>query len=213
MSSRATDAPERATRRRIGLPELVISLIGLVTLGAALVTSTPLLRSSSYGIDHRVFPTTTDQAPLVFELPAEDGAARFESILPHGCVQVSAPSVSPTRSCNRDLHCADGPLPTHASTFEVFRIPDTNNYYVTTGSTCNSACCDWRGASFGGDGRRLDDGPLQRLALRLGVPGAIALGVGAICLGRTLKRPERTASRVAGLAAFGLAITLAWLNL
>lgn len=212
MPPRTTDEPGRATPpRRLGWPELAMSLVGLVTTGAALVTSTPLLRGASLGIDHRVFPTTTDQDPLVFELPAEDGAARFETILPHGCIQVGSPSVSPTRSCNRHLHCADGPLPAHPSTFEVFRVPDTRNLYVMTGSACDSACCDWSGALFAGDGRRLDDGPLQRLYLRLGMTGAIALTTGVICLARA--RDKGKGARLAGLAAFGVAIALMWWNL
>ena len=55
------------------------------------------------------------------------------------------------------------------------------------GSACASYCCDLHGVLFTADGGRLADGPLQRLGLRLGLLGVLAILVGFIAYG--LARP------------------------
>lgn len=167
----------------LGLPEKGIILLLAVSALVAMTTQTPLLQDLSLGTDSRIFPDTLNEERSGFDLPRGISSMRIEREVRYGCIRFlthSGQSMEPV--CNRHLLCMDNSATgTNSSSFEVFKLPKPNTFYVETGSQCNSACCDWRGMSFTGEGKRLDDGVLQRLSLRLGVLGIVALTVGSLC--------------------------------
>jgi hypothetical protein len=206
---------QRTRMNFLALIEIGIILLFVISALVAMTTQTPLLQNRSLGIDRRIFPITLDEKRSAFDLPPELGSVRIEPAPQYGCLQlVTRSGQSIRRVCNQHLLCLDrsATMPS-AMAFEVFRFPQPNAFYVETGSQCNSACCDWRGMSFTGEGERLDDDILRRLTLRLGVSGIIALTVGLLCLIWAVRSRVVLSVRLGIIGGFGVAVARLWWNL
>jgi hypothetical protein len=201
-------------RSPLGWPEKGFILFSAVSIGVAMATPTPLLQDLSLSGDSRIFPTTPTQGSSGFDLPPELGHIRIEPALQYGCIQLRASTGQSTGPiCNRRLLCRDKTeTAADSMAFEVFKLPTPNAFYVETGSACNSACCDWRGMSFTGDGKRLDDSLLQRLSLRLGLPGFAGLLAGFLCLAWVLRARTGLSARAGMAIGFGAAMAMLWWN-
>ncbi|XXY16742.1 hypothetical protein WME88_51755 [Sorangium sp. So ce216] len=187
-------------------------LLFAISASVAIATPTPLLQRLRPGTQDRVFPVVADQDVPSFVLPNEVGGVEVVQGPRYGCIQLQArdeQSVGPV--CNRHLHCIDEP-PANRSPFEVYRLRGPNTFYVETGSACHSACCDWRGMSFTGEGKRLDDGVVQRLSLRLGLMGLIGLGAGFLCGVGALLRRTSLFLWLGAVACIGVATAMLWWN-
>jgi hypothetical protein len=164
--------------RYLGLLETLLAVAFAVCALVAMTVSTPLLTRPPSTLE-LVFPKLEEERTAPFQLPAENGTVRAESVEPYGCIVIVASDgarVGPV--CNRRLHCLNGVQPpTFPAPLSVYRA-SVGEYYADVGSACDSACCDRSGLRFSGEGKRLDDGPLQRVCMRLGTLGIVLLLVG-----------------------------------
>ena len=137
----------------------------------------------------------------------------------YGCVQVRAEGPAPTVvACNRTLSCVGDEPPEGESGLIAYVLSDSSPYQVWAGSMCNSSCCDYRGMSFDGTGQRTDDGPFDRVRLRLGIFGLFSLILAIFSLfglAWVHARPGRTRATFRGLSYLGLMMATAtlWLHM
>ena len=197
----------------LGLPEgIVIGLFVVLALRAMAVPSS-LLSQRDFDEMVSVYPTLVEErAP--FEIRTKNGTARVQSVAPYGCIRIEAADgqrVGPI--CNRHMDCWQGARPTLTSNLTVFRTSTSGEYFADTGSTCDSSCCDLSGMRFSANGRRLDDGPLQRVYLRLGSLGLAALAVGVSGATLRLLRRRWLGWRITTLLGFASAVLLLWREL
>jgi hypothetical protein len=197
-----------AVRRSLGLPETII--IGLFIACATVATGipTPLLQSPSLPTGEVVFPKFVSDGHLRFDMPKGKGVVRIESAPEYGCIQIDAVDgkrVGPV--CNRHMHCLEGStVPPFRSSLSIYKMQRVGEYYVDTGSACYSFCCDLRGMTFSGEGRRLDDGPMQRILLRLGIFGIIPLVIGVVCAILRVRKTRSLAARLGVILGFAFPI-------
>jgi hypothetical protein len=191
------------------LPETFLAVAFAVCALLAMTVSTPLLTPPPSRLK-LVFPRLEKERTAPFQMPTEKGTVRVESIEPYGCILIVASDgarVGPV--CNRRLRCLNGAQPpTFPAQLSVYRTSDGGEYYADVGSACDSACCDRSGIRFSGEGRRLDDGPLQRVGMRLGPLGIVLLLVG---VGGGLLRlfgHRWLGCRIATVLGFASAITI-----
>jgi hypothetical protein len=199
--------------RELRMPDKAGLLLLVLSVVVMLAIPTPLLQTRSESIDHRVFPTQVGQGS-VFSLSPENGGGRVEAVPPYGCIKLTTrDGLTSKPICNRHLSCEnEGLRLLPPSSIEVFQIARPGQFYVETGSTCNSSCCDFRGMTFSGNGRRLDDGLVDRISLRLGVLGYFALAVGLLCLAWSLRVRTSLGARIAMAVGLGAAIATLWWN-
>lgn len=173
---------------------VVVLLLGSV--GLSLRRATPLRLHEDFERRQRVHPTSVDQAfDQIFRLPLDAGGGAVVS-LQHGCLATRlAERGIAGPQCNPDLFCHSSPF--EPNRFEVYQL-GRDEFYIATGSVCDSHCCDWRGMLVSGTGRRLDDGPIDRTYQRLGMLGKVGLltAAGAIVWQLTQRRIA-TGARVA----------------
>jgi hypothetical protein len=164
--------------RCLGLLETFLAVAFAVCGLRAMTVSTPLLTPPPSTLE-LVFPKLEEERTAPFQMPTEKGTVRVESVEPYGCIVIVASGearVGPV--CNRRLHCLNGAQPpAFPAQLSVYRTSG-RQYYADVGSACDSACCDRSGMRFSGEGSRLDDGPLQRVCMRLGPLGIVLLLVG-----------------------------------
>jgi hypothetical protein len=178
---------------------------------------------TAVGLPTTLLSRTPDAAKLVMWDPdtegmtsrqviGKNGPIRAESVAPYGCIRIrvaEGKEIGPI--CNRHMSCLDGAsLPAQPSHVYLFRLSNTEQYFAETGSANNSSCWDYRGTKFAGDGKRLDDGPLQRIYLRLGLLGLSVLGMGAAGAVLRLLGSRWLGWRVATLIGFASAIVCLW---
>jgi len=180
-----------------------------MTLPTPLLSESPLLS----GDGEIIFPTVVGPPVDAFEFSAGAGKLRVESVQPFGCLRIVAvdgKTVGPV--CHRALDCyTPVPAPTFPSRLAVYRLTRSGEYYAETESGCDSSCCDRLGMRFSADGRRLDDGLLQRIYMRLGLLGVSVLSVACVgLLFRVLGRPWLGWS-VLSLLGFASATCMLWL--
>lgn len=201
-------------RRSLGFPETIA--IGLFIACATVATAipTPLLQSPSLRTEEVVFPKLVSDGHLRFDMPTARGTVRIESAPKYGCIQIDA--VDGTRVgpvCNRHMHCQEGStVPSFPSPLSIYKMPRAGEYYADTGSACYSFCCDLRGMTFSGEGRRLDDGPLQRILLRLGIVAIVPLVIGAACVFLRVRKTRSLAVRLGVIVGFAFPIFMFWWN-
>jgi hypothetical protein len=182
------------------------TVLGLaISAAIAVATPAPFLQDLSPGVDKRIFPRS-DAAQ-----EATVGSIRIRRTARPGCVELDGDVRAVF--CNQHLHCSANIA--QAWSFEVFQLDPRDIFYLETGSQCNSACCDWRGMTFTAEGRRLDDGVVQRVMLRLGIAGSAACVMGLAGLVWMLRKRQgrSVVSRIGVIAGFGLAIARLWWNL
>jgi hypothetical protein len=161
-----------------------------------------------------IFPKVVSDDHVRFDLRTEKGTVRIESAPRFGCIQIDAAGgarVGPV--CNRRMHCNQGaPLPSYPSRLSIYNLPAAGTYYADTGSACDSSCCDLSGMIFARDGRRLDDGPWQRIYMRLQLFGFAALVVGVACAVFRLRGGRSLAWRIGNTFGFAVATFMLWWN-
>jgi hypothetical protein len=194
--------------RCLGLLETFSAVAFAVCALLAMTVSTPLLTPPPSTLE-LVFPGLEEERTTPFQMPTEKGTVRVESVEPYGCI-VIVPSdgarVGPV--CNRRLHCLNGAQPpTFPAQLSVYRTSG-GQYYADVGSACDSACCDRSGIRFSSEGKRLDDGPLQRVFMRLGPLGIVLLLVGITGGLLQLFARRSLGCRIAAVLGFAGAITL-----
>ena len=153
--------------RLLSWPEKVLGSLWLIAFISALALPTPVLLNKE--------TLTTQRAhghwPVHLDFYSHG----------YGCISwkdSNGTAVGPV--CNRSLYCLDSypSDPEKRSRGAGFYFLDREGaYYVRFGSTCDSWCCDLRGVLFSPDGKRLADGLADRIALRLGLPGALLLAL------------------------------------
>jgi hypothetical protein len=167
-------------RKPLRLLEAFLAVAFAVCALVAMTVATPLLTPppSTWEL---VFPRLVQEQAAPFQIRTEKGTVRVESVEPFGCILIVASDgtrVGPV--CNRQMRCLDGAQPpSFPAPLSVYRASGGGEYYADVGSACHSACCDRSGIRFSGRGKRLDDGPLQRVGMRLGASGIVLLIVGA----------------------------------
>ena len=184
-------------------PERAALFAVAVALVVAMAVRTQLLQIPGAGLSPGAAPVTSNDLKEgfgdVFVEPTALGCVQLRT----RAGQVKGPF------CNSHLFCGGSAL-----TYDVVRLPTPETFYVETGSRCDATCCDWRGMSFTGDGRRLDDGLWERLGLRLQALGtlSLALVIAAAAWIATWRRPTR-AERILLLAASAVTVAMVIWNL
>jgi hypothetical protein len=175
---------------------------------------TPLLQWPSLTKEEVIFPKLVSDGHVRFDMRTEKGTVRIESAPRYGCIQIDAADgrrVGPV--CNRHMHCDEGaPLPSFPSRLSVYKLPRAGEYYAETGSACYSFCCDLSGMILGRDGRRLDDGPWQRIHMRLRLFGLAALVLGVAGAVFRLRGSRWLGWRIGTTFGFAFAIFMLWWN-
>jgi hypothetical protein len=199
-------------RRMDLIDALVLATVG-ISVVVAMVSPTPMLQDRDIGIDKRVFPSRLG-AQSTFALPLANGGAIVENASEYGCLRVKPQQGKlPWEVCNLRLQCRrNSATAAEISSFEIYRLPEPDTFFVTTGSACNSECCDWRGLSLTGNGIRLDDGVLDRIFLRLGAVGIFAMVLGVASYPARRRFGTTKGIRIIGMIGILTATAMLWLN-
>lgn len=211
MNWRASRVEPNPLLRRLGLPEAMV--IGGFFVCALVAMTLPITLLSRTPDDAQMVTWEMGKEPMTSrEVLGEKGPIRVESVEPYGCIRIRVADgrqLGPI--CNQRMACLHrAPLPAELSTVYLSRLSNAGQYFVETGSACDSSCCDYRGTKFSDDGKRLDDGPLQRIYLRLGLLGLSVLGMGAAGAVLRLLGRRWLGWRVATLIGFASALVCLW---
>jgi hypothetical protein len=173
-----------------------------------MMTPTGLLQHLDPTSKDRLFTTHFDE-PSAFEV----GSVTVERGSKPYCIQLRAHGGIVTGpACNPHIPCK-GIFSNAPWGIEVFRLSEPDTFYAQTDSfTPCEVCCERTGMSFTGDGRRLDDGVLQRISRRLDTEGTIAAVIGLLGLIWALRAGRRAWPRSLILAGFGVATAMLWWN-